>query len=716
MQPVSPIYLSIPTSSHRIAPSSILPEDPLLPAGQAESSDGKHPLINAIMSDDNEPQGPSNPFIRFKNHVNARIGTGVSVFTGTPDDRDRPLGNAQASNLDGQNSTDHNGPAHAAASSPWPNRNQSPGSCRRRSGVVNYWDDWCHVDSYSPHNLQHLPQPTPKDLPSGANPADFGFPEAFEDLMSASNPFRGHLMDLGMRAGLKKSATGKLVQPETPSAWVRRLYGDALLPPPFIWEQPRLAGGIPRPRPWAAQGEQPANETVRRAQHGNEDVSDVARAYLEFMRQIDGDIDKSFSKFEEIVGRDMADMMRKGQKLAEKAMGILAGERFEDHDAGSSHAKTHGGAKLASASEEDQPATEEDLYEVIESASAGENRFLNDFAKAKARRAPPPAGRTTRDTPPAKETVEYDPSGGKTIRTSSEHVDMFGFIHSRTEVRRLNAKGETVDYDTRYSVRSSDDDSRGSRARQEEYRPRVDAPVSVLMTQEQYTAFIGKSSDEQLESFRVSTAEADEAALNPENLALKNRQMQLILQEQQRRAGLRNEPATAEEVPQGNSGGPARGGPNHALQDYQMQLMLLEQANKKRLRLRAEAEPNETTSSEHEKYQMQLRLLEQQNKERLMRARGQAAPSGGEQALQDYQAQFMLLEQQNKERLMRAREEAAPGGGEPTLQDYSSDMRRLEEQGKESLRRAREEAEAKPTSDKSQEGGKTEPPSGWFWR
>lgn len=664
------------------------------------------------MSDDNEPQGPSNPFIRFKNHVNARIGTGVSVFTGTTDDRDRPLGNAQASNLDGQNSTDHHGPAHTAASSPWPNRNQSPGSCGRRSSVVNYWDDWCHVDPYSPHNLQHLPKPTPKDLPSGADPADFGFPEAFEDLMCASNPFRGHLMDLGMRAGLKKSAAGKLVQPETPSAWVRRLYGDALLPPPFIWEQPRLVGVVPRP--WAAQGEQPAVETVHRAQHGNDPIGDVARAYLEFMRQMDGRVDESFSRFEEIVGRDMAEMMRKGQKLAEKAMGILAGERSEDHDAGSSQTETHGGAKPASASEEDQPVTEEELFEMIHSASAGEDKFFNDFAKIRARHAPPPAERATRETPPAKETVEHDPSGGKTIRTSSEHVDLFGFIHSRTEVRRLNAKGETVDYDTRYSVRSSNDGPRGDRARQEEYRPRVDAPISVLMTPEQYTAFIGKTSDEQLESFRVSTAEADEAGLDPENLALKNRQMQLILQEQQRRARSKDEPATAEEVPRANNAWAARGGPNHALQDYQTQLRLLEEQNKTRLRLRAEAE--EAASSKHNNYQIQLRLLEQQNKERLMRARGEAAPGGEEQALQHYQAEFMRLEQQNKERLMRARGEAAPGGGERTLQDHEADMRRLEEQGKDRLRRARQEAEAEPASDKPQEGTKTEPSSGWFWR
>lgn len=613
------------------------------------------------MSDDNEPQGPSNnPFIRFKNHVNARIGTGVSVFTRTTDDRDTPLSSTQPSSLDRQDPVDHRDPARTAASSPWPNRNQSPGSI---SGL-NFWDDWCHVDPYSPHNLQHLPQPTPKDLPSGADPADFGYPEAFEDLMTASNPFRGHLMDLGMRAGLKRSTEGKLVQPETPSAWVRRLYGDALLPPPFIWEQPRLAGGIPRP--WAAQGEQQAGglphawgqvETAHRSQHGNADISEVARAYLEVMRQINGSIE-SFSKFEEMVGRDVAEIMRTVQQVAEEAMGLFPGERSQNHNADSGDVKTHGGEKPASVSEEDQPNTEEDLFEMIESASAEADKFFSnfDFGRTRARQAPTPAERTARDTPPVKETVEHDPSGGKTIRTSSEHVDMFGFIHSRTEVRRLNAKGETVDYDTRYSVRSSADGSLGDRARQEEYRPRPNASVSVLMTPEQYTEYIGKSSGKQLEAFRLPTAEAGQAAKEAENLARKTYQMQQMYQ---RQAATRMAEAAREEASGMNSGWATRGGGNQALQDYQMQLMLLEEQNKRRLRAAREAEEGAPGSGDD------------------------AALGGGEHNPQDYEAGLKILEEQGKERVMRAREE--------------------------------EEAEARPAPEKSQENANSER-SGWFWR
>lgn len=622
------------------------------------------------MSDDNEPQGPSNPFIKFKNHVNARIGTGVSVFTGTTDDHDKPQSDTKPSTLDRRDRADHHVPTHTATSWPWPDRNQSPGSCRRaQSSVINFWDDWCRVDPYSPHNLQHLPQPTPKDLPSGADSADFGYPEAFEDLMTASSPFggHGHLMDLAQRAALKRSADGKLVHPETPCAWVRRLYGDALLPPPFLWEQPGLAGGILSP--WVAQREQAAGglphtweafETARRAGHGNDDIDNVARAYLEMMRHIEGGVE-SFSKFEEMVGRDLAGMMQRGREVAEKTLEVFSGQRSENHNAdSSSDSETHGGPKPAPTSEENQPNTEEDLFEMIESVSAEAGKFLSNFGFGKITpgQAPTPAERPARDSPPVKETVEYDRFGGKTIRTCTEHVDMFGFIHSKTEVRRLNEKGETVGYDTRYSVRSSDSDSRRDHAHQEEYKPRHDAPVSVSTTPDQHSAVMGIFSDEQLEAFR--TAGADEASLDPETLALKNHQMQLVLLEQQRRARLRNENAIAEEARRASSGGAARGVVNHAFQDYQMQLMLLEEQNKRRFRAaRAAAEADDATSADH----------------------------------------------------------AAPGGGEQRLRDYQLDLMRLEEENKETLRRAKDEQEAaRPVSDKPQRGTKPESWSGWFWK
>lgn len=431
-----------------------------------------------MSDDDKEPQRPFDPFIRFKNHVNSRIGTGVSVLTGAKDDGDKPsVGDTQ-----------DNGP-------------------RRQSPIVEYWKDWCHVDPYSPHNLRHLPQPTPTDLPSGVDPADFGYPEAFEDLMSACNPALGDLMDLSMRAGLKRTASGAPVKPETPSAWVRRLYGDGLLPHPFNWEQHKLDGGIPRR--WEAHVRRPFG-TQHTPEHDHDPTSDIAKEFLDTIRRVDGIVGESFSKMEELMGQDMADIMRKAQKFAETAMSVFSEQRSEDHDPNGSHAKLEGDAKSVSVSKKDQPATEQDLYEFIQHASSEADKFINDFLRSGTGRAPQTPERASRDNPPVSERVEHDPYGGKTIRTSSEHVDMFGFIHSKTEVRRLNAKGETIDYDTRYSVRSG---PRGDRPPQPEYRPRSDAPVSAVVTPEQYRALLSQFSDEQLRALKIEKANEPEQAV-----------------------------------------------------------------------------------------------------------------------------------------------------------------------------------------------------------
>lgn len=597
-----------------------------------------------MSDDDKEPQGPFNPFIRFKNHVNSRIGTGVSVLTGANEDANRPAGDTQ-----------DNGPVqNAGSSSPCPAGSPSPWGPKRRSPTVEYWDDWCHVDPYSPHNLQHLPQPTPKDLPPGADPADFGYPEAFEDLMSASNPFRGHLMDLGMRAGLKKTASGGPVKPETPSAWVRRLYGDALLPHPFAWEQPRLAGGIPRH--WEAHTRSPFG-TQHAPEPNHETTSDLAKEFLDTIREIDGIVGESFSKMEELMGQDMTNMMRNVQKFAENVTNPFAEERSEDHGPSSNQVKTDGDAKAASVGKEDQPATEEDLYEYIEAISAQADRFLKDFFGGRTGPARPPEERPARDSPPVSTTVEHNLFGGKTIRTCSEHVDMFGFIHSRTEVRRLNAQGETTDYDTRYSVHSG---PRGpNRPPQQEYRSHADPPVSGLMTPQQYSVFLQGCSDEQLEGCRVATAEADESGLSAEHLGLKKRQMQLITEEQRRRAdqnALLNNPR---------------------LQDYQRQLMLLEMQNQRRLAM-ARQNAAHPGSNEHSRQDNAgfFGTTGAQNK---------PEPAVGREQAQDYERQLWLLEEQSRRRLERAREETA-------------------------------EAEARPPPPEKPQGSTNSERSGWFWR
>ncbi|KAJ0116509.1 hypothetical protein J7T55_007489 [Diaporthe amygdali] len=636
------------------------------------------------MPDDSEPQGPSNPFIRFKNHVNANISTGVSVLTGNTGERDKSLGNNQQRTRNQQDPADHEGPDHAAASSPCLARNQPLGEPRKQPGEIEYWNDWCLVDPYSPHNLTQIPQPTPKDLPSDVDPAGFGFHEAFEDLMSASSPSRGHLMDLRERAGLKKTVLGRLVEGEPPSAWVRRLHGDGMLPPPFFWEHPGpLAGmrglrgvwGVPQAR--ELYEARRAFEQESRAEHG--DGADGAQSFMDFIRGFeDGTAGESFSRLEEALGRDAAEMILKAHEFAGHALRAFIGDGFGDHASDNSHAKSHDSAEPTSASERDQPATEEDLFQMIHSASSEVDKIANAFANTMIGEAPPPAERTRREMVPASETVEYDAFGGKTVRTTSEHVDLFGYIHSKTETRRLNAWGETVEQDTRYSVRSTADAPQGGCVRQEADRVRPSGgPFSVLMTPEQYSAFIANSSDDQLEAFRVSTAITAEAGSDLENLALTHHQLRLIAQEQlnRRRRRRRNESAAEEEAPRpspDNNDKAAQSASKQPLQYYQRQLQFLEEQNKKAL-FGTRAEADEAAKS----------IL---------------AAFSSEKPLPEYEAGLKLIEQ-GRERMRKAREE----------QDWKT------------LRQVREpvasenEAPAKSEPQEPQKNTTSER-SGWFWR
>ncbi|KAG8161504.1 hypothetical protein KVR01_008491 [Diaporthe batatas] len=607
--------------------------------------------------DDREPQGPFNRFIRFKNHVNSHISAGVSVLTGSNDDANKPPV----------------GDATAGSSSPGP---------KRQSPMAEYWEHWYHVDPYSPHNLRHLPQPTPNDLPPGADPAHFGYPEAFEDLMSASNSSRGNLMDLDMRAALKRSASGAQVTPETPSAWVRRLYGDALLPHPFMWEHPNLAGRIPKH--WEAHIRD-SFQTQRTPGHDQDSYSDIAKDMLDTIRRLEGNVAELFSKMDEPTGQDVADTLRKVQSRVEDVMRWFSEGRSTDQDPSDSHAESQGNAEAAPVSQEDQPATEQDLFEFIQSASASVDRLLKDVLKSSPGQAPPPPERPSRDNPSVSETVEHHPSGGKTIRTSSEHVDMFGFVHCRTEVRRLNAEGETIDYDTRYSVRSG---PRDDRPPLQEYRPRSAASVP-WMTPAQYSAFLSRSSDEQLEAFMIATAEAVESGLDP----IKNHQMRLIQQEQERRANSKPRP----------------GSQSQRIQDYYQQLMLMEQQNKERLREAAEAEFQSTNSGkptpDDEDYTAPSQDQGGQNEPR---------PAGINHARQDYMDQLRLIQEYNiRKGWTTARAEA--GSDRPEGQEEQLSAARGDQNRRRPAARGKEEVEARPPPEKP-EGSTNSERSGWFWR
>ncbi|KAI6779180.1 uncharacterized protein J7T54_000326 [Emericellopsis cladophorae] len=81
--------------------------------------------------------------------------------------------------------------------------------------------------SYSPYALQHLPQPTPNDLPSGCDGNAFGFQDAFEDLLAVSNG--QPLPDINRRYQQKLALREMFPSGEPMGYWHSRLAAAGLL-------------------------------------------------------------------------------------------------------------------------------------------------------------------------------------------------------------------------------------------------------------------------------------------------------------------------------------------------------------------------------------------------------------------------------------------------------------------------------------------------------
>ncbi|KZL69251.1 hypothetical protein CI238_09077 [Colletotrichum incanum] len=83
------------------------------------------------------------------------------------------------------------------------------------------------IDSpYSPLRLHDLPQPTPKDLPEGADPTLFGFEDAFEDLLMVSSG-QG-LPDINERVRFRKECRESFPRGLPPILWLHQLTRQGL--------------------------------------------------------------------------------------------------------------------------------------------------------------------------------------------------------------------------------------------------------------------------------------------------------------------------------------------------------------------------------------------------------------------------------------------------------------------------------------------------------
>lgn len=445
--------------------------------------------------DDDQPQSSKNPFIRFKNHVNARIGAGISAFAGANTHRDDTATTPQSEDPYGRPFNSRSCDSeHIDPSCRGRKMHPFDRTTRRREPTegFQYWDKWAQLDPYSPYNLRHLPQPIPNDLPRDVDAGHFGYHEAFEDLMTVSGVENGPLMDLRGRADLKKTILKTFASGEPPLVWVRRLHGRGLLPPPFIWENATFLDEVRAHSEQAVEQEQeqhrPASmrEWLDERRKTMEHTGDMERKHAEdietlrglaamMLKELDGkgmNWDDMMTRLDKDITFNFAEMIRKADQAVK---GLERGiEKYaRELSSRSVQTRTPSDAKPASDDQHGQPDTEQDLFSMISSAVAEADRSFNSFAKSVTEVASPPAdwraerGRT--EKLPGGETVEYDSFGGKTVTTTSEHTDTFGNVHSQTEVRRLNADGEEVGRQTHYSVHSSHHTEGERAARQEDH-------------------------------------------------------------------------------------------------------------------------------------------------------------------------------------------------------------------------------------------------------
>ncbi|KAI0156638.1 hypothetical protein GGR52DRAFT_577196 [Hypoxylon sp. FL1284] len=115
-----------------------------------------------------------NPFIRFKNHVDGNIHRAFQTVFGSSTIMDRHENNEPT------DSPPSGHPSQGKVSE------TPPGSDDKGRVSTDEVLSWANSSPYSPLNLQHLPQPHPRDA-THAYPDCFTFRDAFEDLLAVNS-------------------------------------------------------------------------------------------------------------------------------------------------------------------------------------------------------------------------------------------------------------------------------------------------------------------------------------------------------------------------------------------------------------------------------------------------------------------------------------------------------------------------------------------------
>lgn len=405
---------------------------------------------------DDEP--PKNPFVRFKRHVDSSIGHTIDGVLALPSTISRPKPSPTPS-LDQAEQQQQQPPSSQQGQPPEKTgtKMELPDSPTKEVmdwPTARLWQRFVYYSPYSPLNLRHIPQPIPNDLPADVHPNTFTYEDAFEDLLSeaAGRP----MMDLGRRSEARQLLQEMFPQGEPGFFWLRRLQSQGLLQNDYhaALDRPRVEWE--RPRTMEEWVERRRQELVRDWE-GTEDASSREAGHNpSWSDWLDRDITINFG-----------DMARK----ADRAFKDLA---HAINEASQKDSPSAGAAEDMAPSQTSgkQPETEGDLFSVISSALADADKSLNTFFKSFTGASVKTDFSTSfekQEKYSSGEGDDIDP--GRTVKSTEEHIDRFGNLHTKTEIKRLNADGQEIGRETHYSIRPVPQNTEDSEAHNNEAEP-----------------------------------------------------------------------------------------------------------------------------------------------------------------------------------------------------------------------------------------------------
>ena len=317
--------------------------------------------------------------------------------------------------------------------------------------TARLWQRFVLYSPYSPINLRHLPQPIPNDLPPDVDPDTFTFEDAFEDLLSEASGRQ--MMDLRRRSEARHLLQEMFPQGEPGFFWLRRLQSQGLLHKDYhaALDHPRVEWE--RPRTMEEWVERRRQELIRDWEDARDASPKEAGHGPSWSDWFDKDITINFG-----------DMVRKADR-AFKDLAHAINEASQNNSQPADASKERTSSEASSK----EPETEGDLFSVISSAFADADKSLSTFFKTFTDGSVKTDFSTSFEKQEKYSNSEGDDSKSeRTVKSTEEHVDEYGNLHTKTEIKRLSADGQEIGRETHYSIRPVPQNTKDSEANGDE--------------------------------------------------------------------------------------------------------------------------------------------------------------------------------------------------------------------------------------------------------